>query len=244
MSPEEAARAFDETHTEPEPGPTAKRKVKISAAARSVRVIGDPTVTEASVDGRHRAHHTSGTLHIDGTVKPNEDHGFSFDGPAGWHRQWQHWRQFTEPLVVRVHPAAALDIELSAGSLSVQDVTGPLTVVLAAGSARLDDVSGPLNIETRAGALRISGRIDADESRIRCEAGSVSLHLSEGSSVRIRAHAELGRVRVAGLGPTDSVFGASRQFTVGSGNGALDIDTTMGSIEIFSRELVVAGERS
>jgi hypothetical protein len=269
LSPEEAARALEEgkqdrAEDSPDPAPPPLHdsaeggpppgdaptgggpdvRVQITATARSVRVIGDPGIVEASVEGRHRAERVGNTIVIEGSPKPDDEDGFSFEGPGSWHRHWHHWRQVTEPLVVRVHTAAAVSAEVSAGSLSIQGVTGPLSVVIAAGSARLEDVNGPLDVEARAGAVRISGRIEAHQSRIRCEAGSVSLHLRPGSSAVVRARAELGRIRIHGLAPTDSMFGGVREATVGAGTATVDVETTMGSVDIFSDEWVANADAS
>ncbi len=199
-----------------------------------MRIIGDPTVTEASVEGRHRVERNGDTLTIDGSAQFGDEAGFMFEGRLGHLRQWHQWRQFTEPLVVRVNHSLPVHVEVSAGSLVVVGVTGPLSVVLAAGSARLDDVTGPFDIDARAGSVKISGRIEAHQSRIRCEAGSVNLHLSPGSSTTVRARAELGRVRVLGSPPNDSVVDGYRVVTVGGGSGDVQVDATMGSVELFS----------
>lgn len=257
LSPEEAADALanpppaDAPGPPPDPpSPNGGFRLKVSATARSVRIVGDVSVAEATVEGRHRAERTGDTLVVEGSVRPEEEVGFIFEGPGHWHRPWHHWRHLTEPLVIRVKPTVPVDVEVSAGSLNVQGMSGPLSVVVAAGSARLDDVTGPLEVEMRAGAVRISGRIEAHNSHIRCEAGSVGLHLDRGSDVTVRARADLGRVRVHGLpvppvgGPTDSAFGGNREVTIGAGTATIDIETTMGSIELFSDEwLATSGDR-
>ena len=235
MSPEEAEQSLRGAG----PTPTAQDgafEVRVTATARAVRIIGDPTVTEANVEGRHRAERIGDTLTIDGSAQPGEDVGFSFEGRGGWHRQWRQWRQFAEPMVVRVNPTVPVHAEVSAGSLTVQGVTGPLSVVVAAGSARLDDVSGPFDVDTHAGTVRISGRIEAHESRIRCEAGAVSLHLRPGSSATIRARAEMGRIKIVGRPAGDPAADGYRVATIGGGTASVQVDATMGSVEIFSDE--------
>jgi hypothetical protein len=217
--------------------------VRISATARAVRVVGDPSVAEASVEGSHRVRREGNALLIDGNVDPDEPGGFAFEGRRpSWHRQWASWRRLAEPLVVRVHPGCAVDAEVSAGSLTSVGVTGPLHVVLAAGSARLDDVASPFDVETRAGAVRVRGRLDTGESRIRCEAGSVNVQLTRGSDVRVRARAELGRVRVQGVSGHEPQLGSQREVTIGAGTATLDIEAAMGSVEVQSEEpLATAG---
>lgn len=246
MSPDEAARLFegagyDDAPPPPPPPPPGGEalKVRVSAAARPVRLIGDPSVTEASADGPHRAHREGDTLVIEGSVDPFDEDGFTFEPRRPWH--WQSAiRRFAEPLVVRVNPSTPVDIELNAGSLSVAGIHAPLGVVVAAGSARLDDVTGPLDIETRAGAVRITGRIEAGDSRIRCEAGSVNVRLTHGSSVRVMARAELGRVRIDGVHSHDRLTGSQREITVGSGAATLTVEATMGTIDIHTEDSFAA----
>jgi len=91
--------------------------VRVSASARSVRVVGDPTVTEATVEGSHQVRREENALVIDGNIELDEPGEFTFEGRRPpWHRQWTNWRRFTEPLVVRVHPGCPVDAEVSAGS--------------------------------------------------------------------------------------------------------------------------------
>jgi hypothetical protein len=222
-------------------GPTPGFRVRISATARGVRVVGDPSVAEATVEGSHRAHRDGDTLFIDGNIELDDVGGFTFEGRRPpWHRQWANWRRFAEQLVVRVNPSCPVDAEVSAGSLVVVGVTGPLRVVVAAGSARVDGIGSPFDIETRAGAVRVRGRLDAGESRIRCEAGSVNVHLARGSDVRVRARTDLGRVRVHGVSGHEPPLGGQREVTVGAGTATLDIETAMGSVDIHSEDAVAA----
>jgi hypothetical protein len=204
-------------------------------------VVGDPTVAEAKVEGSHRVRREGNALLIDGTIEPDEPGGFTFEARRPpWHRQWARWLGMAEPLVVRIHPGSPVDAEVSAGSLAVIGVTGPLHVVLAAGSARLDGVASPFDVETRAGAVRVRGRLDSGESRIRCEAGSVNVQLTRGSDVRVRARAELGRVRVQGVSGHEPQLGSQREVTIGAGTATLDIEAAMGSVEVQSEEPLAA----
>ena len=215
--------------------------VRVSASARSVRVVGDPTVTEATVEGSHQVRREENALVIDGNIELDEPGEFTFEGRRPpWHRQWTNWRRFTEPLVVRVHPGCPVDAEVSAGSLTVVGVTGPLHVLIAAGSARLDGVASPFDVEARAGAVRVRGRLDTGESRIRCEAGSVNVQLTQGSDVRVRCRADLGRVRVHGASGHEPQVGGQREVTIGAGTATLDIEAAMGSVDVHSEEPVAA----
>jgi hypothetical protein len=218
-------------------GTGSELALRVSATARSVRVIGDPSVAEATVDGFHRVRRDGNTLFVDGNIELDEPGAFTFEGRRPpWHRQWANWRRFAEPLVVRVHPGCPVDAEVSAGSLTVVGVTGPLHIVIAAGSARLDGIVSPIDVEARAGAVRVRGRLDAGESRIRCEAGSVNVQLTRGSDVRVRARADLGRVRVQGVSGHEPQLGSQREVTIGAGTATLDIEAAMGSVDVHTEE--------
>jgi hypothetical protein len=216
-------------------------QVRIAAAARTVRVIGDPSVNEAEIDGPHRAWREGDTLVVSGGE--DTESGFSFRSRRRSHRDWRdwsdlaEWRRITEPLVVRVNPGLGLTVELSAGSLSVLGMHGPVGADLAAGSARFESVTGPLDISTRAGSVRVQGRLAEGSSRIRCDAGSVSVRLDPGSSVRVRAHVDLGRVRFHGPGGDSSGTG---EVVVGGGGALLEIDATMASVDIMVHDPMVA----
>jgi hypothetical protein len=215
--------------------------VRITAAARTVRIIGDPSVTEAEIDGRHRAWRDGDTLNISGGDDVGGE-GFSFRSRRRSYRDWRdwpemaEWRRITGPLIVRVNPLLAVEAELSAGSLSVLGMHGPVAADLAAGSARLEAVSGPLDVTTRAGSVRIQGRLASGTSRIRCDAGSVTIRLDPGSSVRVRARVELGRVRLHGEG--GDLSGAC-DVVVGGGEGLLDIEAAMASVDITTSDPVM-----
>jgi hypothetical protein len=215
------------------------QRVRITASARPVRILADPGVREAEVDGHHRVRREESTLVISG-IDAMES-GFSFGGRRRSYHDWREltdlneWRRFTQPLVVRVNPDLAVTAELSAGTLTVLGMRGPIEASLAAGSARLQDVTGPLDLTVRAGSVRIQGRLAAGASRVSCDAGSVVVRLDRGSSVRVRSFVELGRVRVHGPHGESG----SSDVVVGSGEGLLEIDATMASVELVAEDPIV-----
>jgi hypothetical protein len=215
------------------------QRVRIAASARPVRIMADPGVREAEVDGHHRVRREDSTLVISGIDAM--DGGFSFGGRRRSYHDWREltdlteWRRFTQPLVVRVNPDLAVTAELSAGTLTVVGMRGPIEASLAAGSARLQDVTGPLDLTIRAGSIRIQGRLATGASRVSCDAGSVVVHLDRGSSVRVRTFVELGRVRVHG--PQGESGGG--EVVVGSGEALLEIDATMASVELVAEDPIV-----
>src|SRR6266540_3385886 len=66
-------------------------------------------------------------------------------GHPGWAGRWallDAFRRFGEELTVRMRPDLALDASVTAGSLKIAGVTGPLRVAVAGGSAKLDRFAG------------------------------------------------------------------------------------------------------
>jgi hypothetical protein len=242
LRPEEAATLLDEvtgpTEERPASGP-GLRRVRLLGTFRLATVVGDPAVREAVADGPHSARREGDTLVLRSDLDEDEWPGFSF---GRVHRPWWSWTgaepgwtaRWPRPLAVRMHPDLPLDVELTAGTLRFERLSGPLRVEVSAGSARLDDVRGPLDVSLSAGSVRVAGVLDRGASRIRCEAGSVHVHLEPGSSVRVRGRAELGRVTLPGeRDATSWMIGAgSREVTVGAGAATLDVEAAMGSVVV------------
>jgi hypothetical protein len=242
LRPEEAATLLDERTGPAEEPPTSEpglRRVRLVGTFRLATVAGDPAVREAVADGPHSARREGDTLILRSDLDEDEWPGFTF---GGVHRPWWSWTgaepgrtaRWPRPLAVRMHPDLPLDVELTAGTLRVERLRGPLRIEVSAGSARLDDVRGPLDVSVSAGSVRVAGVLERGASRIRCEAGSVHVDLEPGSSVRVRARAELGRVALPGeRDATSWMIGAGgREVTVGAGAATLDVEAAMGSVVV------------
>lgn len=252
ISPQEAAARLEEAGEPPpqmpqqEPQRRHERsisRVQVRGGYRRVRVLGDPTVAEAVATGPHTARREGDLLVISGEDVEADGEGFQFGfGAEGIHvarlGRWWSWNvpaHRERELVVRMNPSLAAELEVSAGSLSVTGLAGPLTVEVAAGSARLDDIRHPFDLVVRAGSVKVSALLDGGASSIHCDAGSVSVDLERGSSVKIRARTSLGKVVLADQeagGPDALLFGGGRELTVGDGAGTLDIEATMGNVRV------------
>jgi hypothetical protein len=261
LSPEEAAALLDEggdeqpagderpASREPSGGDApALRRVRVVGTFRLARIVGDPTVREAVAEGPHAARRDGDTLVIESELGDDELPWFAFTHSSFRWRGWSREDDVTlpfgarplnlgrrpAPLTVRLHPDLALEVELTAGSLRVERVAGPLRVDVSAGSARIEVAGGPLDVSVAAGSVKVAGVLDRGASRIRCEAGSVRVDLAPESSVRVRARAELGRILLPEqAGAAAWVAGGGvREATVGAGAATLDVEATMGSVEV------------
>jgi hypothetical protein len=203
----------------------------VVGAFRKAVVSGDPAVLAAVAEGPHLARQEGDTLVISSESWDPGSHGFVFSHGRSAHE----WRLGHHPLrlVVRMHPDLPLEVEMSAGALSVAGVRGPIQARVAAGSAKIDGLAAPLTASVDAGSLKVSGVLQEGASRVRCNAGSVVIHLERGSSLRIRARAELGSI-VLPDGPEMAwVAGrGDREVTVGDGAASLDVETSMGNIRV------------
>ena len=235
LSPEKAAELLDAALGRAAAGAGPPEDAAFLAGIRAVRVVGSLAAVSVRAEvglvgavaaGPHQAHLEGDVLIIE--TQSQGDRGFHF---AGGGRRRFPWRREDEPVEVRMNPALPLAVELKAGSLRVRGVTGPIETEISAGSARIEDFAGPLTVAISAGSLTAQGRLTGGSSRIRCEAGTVRLQLESGSSVRIRARASLGKVRL-GDDVAQGVGAAVRELTLGSGSGTLDIDCSMGSVRV------------
>ena len=207
-------------------------RIRVDASVRAVVIVGDPEVVGAIADGPHSAQWEGDTLFI------GEEHGaetFQFDWSELALRRRGRDVLRARALHIRMHPSLALDAVVSAGSLTVRRVHGPITATVAAGSAKIDDFEGPISLAVSAGSVSARGRLTSGESRIDCDAGSVSLLLTRGSSVSIRARSDLGKVSLPGSHSSDGrswLLGGTSEATVGTGQANLDIRVNMGGVSV------------
>ena len=216
--------------------PAGLNRVKVTCAFRTVSIVGDPTVREAVADGDHDARIEGDTLHIDGdTGLDGLPSAFAFAGGGGAsrvHRAVRVQGKRVRPLVVRMNPHLQLEVDVSAGSLSIEGVRAPITATCAAGSVRIDGFMAPIDLNVSAGSVSARGRLDHGDSRIQCDAGKVALDLERGSSVRIVTRVNLGKVNFGAAGRPGVRGTGSDDHVVGTGTGRLDITCNLGAVQV------------
>ena len=244
MTPDEAATRLEELEAEPPrtstttvetpPAPQPDgpiKRVKVVSSIGTAEVIGDSSVAYVVAEGTHRARQEGDTMIIEHIPFEESDH-FVF----GRNRRRYvingldvHDRRVT----IRINPDLPLTASIAAGALRVSGCHSTIDAEVQAGSCKIDDFCAPLNIHVQAGSVSARGRLDAGDSTIRCEMGTVKVHLTQGSSVRVSARSTLGRITAQSEGE-DVVLGeGGKQITFGSGKGTLNIDTTMGSVKLW-----------
>jgi hypothetical protein len=254
MQGETASAASDDPWAEatgagPEPGPAPTqtppaqssdepvRRVVVHSSARPVRVVADPLVASFSVEGPHSVRRDGATARVEVPVAGTADEAgtYRYERKSGLAR-WIGQATFVGvPLTVRMNPELALEVEVMAGSVDLGGLRGEVTFSVTAGSIKATDCSGPFTGTVRAGSAKLDLRPTAGASRLRVESGSVDLRLQPGSDAKVRAHAELGEVKVRGWdGSSTRVVDreGSYEVVVGAGTASVDLDVVMGSVKV------------
>jgi len=207
-------------------------RICVRAVGRRVRIVGDTAVATASAEGPHVLRRTGAVLEVtsDGEFGPSLD-GFSILKPP---RSLDDLKSFSigKELYLRVNPAIALDVEVTAGNLSCQGVPYLGKVRLTAGAA---DVTGAHEFDDvliQAGFATLRGAIATGRSRVRCESGQVTIELDEGSNVAVRGEVQLGR-----LSWVPSTGAQVDEVVVGNGSAKLDVSVIMGWATVKTGEL-------
>lgn len=248
LSPEKAAERLDALRGEPprEPPPRAAqaRRIRVVSTIGMVSVVGDASVAEANTDAAHRTRYEDDTLIIEsedpdmvrmwrpsypgrGARSAPPWSSAAFGWGVGWGGMGRH-----ALLAVRMNPDLPLEVDLTAGSLSVTGVRSPLRLDVSAGTMRLDGVAGPLTLTVTSGGVAVRGRIAQGDSQIRCELGKVAVQLDPGSSVRVTGRAHLGRVVLPGKEPAFGAGLIEDTAVVGGGDATLGIETSAGGITV------------
>ncbi len=206
-------------------------RISVRAVGRRVRIVGDPGVATASAEGPHVLRRNGSVLEVssDGDIGPNLD-GFTLLKPL---RSLDDVRAIGlgKELLLRVNPSIIVDVEVTAGSLNTEKLPYLGKVRVTAGAAVLDGINEVNDMLVQAGSATVKGVISTGRSRVRCESGSLTVHLGEQSNVTIHAEAQLGKVAWSGrhTGPADEVV-------MGTGSARLDLTVVMGYATVKAGE--------
>ncbi|WP_166349117.1 hypothetical protein [Phytoactinopolyspora limicola] len=209
------------------------RRVQVRATSRRVRVIGDPTVATAAIDGPHSVRRDGSTLLVAGeTELVPTDNAFVLLVGGRWREvadQVQHSLGQGLELTVRVQPDIPVGVEVIAGSLSVEGVPHLDHVRMTAGSLRVRGAQSPIDLLMQAGSAQVHTVQTYGQSRFRCESGSLQLTLENGSDARVRSDVQLGRFSVE---PERRNRDRHRDVVVGLGGAEIDVEVVMGSVTL------------
>ncbi len=204
-------------------------RIAVRAVGRRVRIIGDPAVATASAEGPHVLRRNGSVLEVssDGEFGPSFD-GFSILRPP---RNFDDIRALGlgKELVLRVNPAIALDVEVTAGHLTCTHVPYLGKVRVTAGGAELRGLVEANDVLVQAGSAILAGTIVTGRSRVRVESGQLTVELGGASNVTVRAEAQLGKVTFSGA------HGAQLdELVLGNGSARLDVGVVMGWANVIA----------
>ena len=202
--------------------PTGVQRLSVRVTGKRVRIVVDPSVTTCHVTGDHvlRRHPDLIEVTAEGDFRPHLG-GVKLLPPP--RRLDDLWRRPGDELLIRVSPALALDVEVTAGNLHLSNVPQLGRVRLTAGSATIEGFEVVEDALLQAAIVQMSGTVRSGRSRIRVESGQLSLRLGDESNVTVVAESQLGRVTWSGRHT-----GAGDQVVMGNGSARLDVGVVMG----------------
>jgi hypothetical protein len=190
--------------------------IRLRAVGRRVRVIGEPFLTTLSVEGPHVMEQQGDTYLVtsDGELVPSLGK-FQLRVPSVREVQ-ERLVDLTRELVVRVNPKLPLELDITAGSLTVERVPRITSMRMTAGSAKVRDITGPIDVHLQGGSITLEGPISRGDSLIKIEQGQLNLNLTDGASVQVVLDGNLSRMIWNGEsgGPATRVVGAGGAATL------------------------------
>ncbi len=241
ITPEEAAaRIATLQHGPVAVAEDVVRRLRVTGLIHPTRIVGDSEVKDAAVSGPHQATREGDTMVVRGMPLGEDGGWFSFHWPERLPFRGSPGENPLRPILIRMNPILELDVEMAAGLLTVQGVAGPIKADIQAGSAKVEGFSESLDLSVKWGTVTAGGVLRRGSSRIRCEAGTVKVHLERGSSVKVVARSTLGKISLpgdeAGLMGGWTMSGDVREYTIGDGAAHLDIEATTGAVFVEAEE--------
>jgi hypothetical protein len=204
-------------------GPT---RLRVRAVGRRVRIVGEPFLATVAVEGPHVMRHEGDVLTVasEGEFQATLDN-FTLRTPNLRDLQ-ERFVDLTRELVIKVNPRLEVEIEVTAGSVSIERAPRVSHVRITAGSARLRDVTGPLDLLVQGGSATVEGGISVGDSKLRVESGSLQVNLLVGTNATVTNDVQLGRLT------WDGESGGPPQRIVGNGAAGLRIEGMMGAVNV------------
>lgn len=211
----------------PEPGPRGDvEKVSVRCVGRRVTIIGDPATPGVQVQGKHNRRRVGEVVEIssEGRIAPdlsrllklrlpNDPEGFKDLG-------------FGPELVIRMHPDMALRVDLTGGALRLSGIPDVESVRVTAGVADIADIHHIGEALFQAGGSTLAGPVDTGRSRVRVESGNLTIKLTGGANLTVRAEAKPGLISWPDGGS------AVDEYVVGNGSARMDLSTIFGRIAV------------
>lgn len=219
------------------PGPSAAEsaphgdvaKVSVRCVGRRVTIIGDPATPGVQVQGKHNRRRVGEAVEIssEGRIAPDLSRLLRLrlpTDPEGFKDLG-----FGPELVIRMHPDMALRVDLAGGALRLSGVPDVESIRVTAGVADIADIHHIGEALFQAGGSTLAGPVDTGRSRIRVESGNLTIKLTDGANLTVRAEARPGLVSWPDGGS------AVDEYVVGNGSARMDLSTVLGRIAVRTR---------
>lgn len=208
------------------PGGSGPTRLRVRAVGRRVRIVGEPFLSTVAVEGPHVMRHEGDVLTVasEGEFQATLDN-FTLRTPNLRDLQ-ERFVDLTRELVIKVNPRLDVEIEVTAGSVSIERSPRVSHVRITAGSAKLRDVTGPLDLLVQGGSATVEGGISMGDSKLRVESGSLQVNLLVGTNATVTNDVQLGRLT------WDGESGGPVERIVGNGAAGLRIEGMMGAVNV------------
>ncbi|MDR1388023.1 MAG: hypothetical protein LBJ44_10685 [Propionibacteriaceae bacterium] len=228
-------QADDQVDPDPVTGPTARpngkvgpiERILVKAAGRRVKITADPTVKTAMAEDVHQIKRRGPVLEISGEVELNGlGNAFNFVKSI---RRLDDLKALGigQELSIRVNPSLIVDLDVTGGSVSTDQVPKLGQVRLTAGAASLTGVTEVGDLVVQAGQASLSGCFRQGWSRLRCESGQLVVKLEPGSDVTVRAETRIGHVSWE-----TTLEHSEQELVLGGGRARLDVGVVMGHASV------------
>lgn len=123
-----------------------------------------------------------------------------------------------------------ININTSAGDITMANVSGSLSLNTQGGDIRLRDISGDLDVNTQGGDIRI-GKITGKSARVNTQGGDISI-TSIGSDARVKTYG--GEIRIGDIDGSADVTTYGGDVELGNVGGSVKMETYGGNLSLQS----------
>jgi hypothetical protein len=226
----EAAEAEAQAGPTPPPPPRPSfgqpaRWLRAEVSGRNLEVRVDPTLSEPKLVGEAELQARGTDYRLEARHK----------GPKMW--RMGPWNTYERPLIVTLPGGMGLDVELSAGTLTADDLPY-LRAEVRAGNLMAHNLGG-IDAEVKAGNLEAELRLTGGQHRVEVKAGNATLHLLPGSDYEATGDVVMGHFECEGkhrMDKTRGMPGKRESFNIleGQGKARLELQVKMGNLKLFT----------
>lgn len=123
-----------------------------------------------------------------------------------------------------------IDINSSAGDITMANVSGKLSLNTQGGDIRLRDVNGDLDVNTQGGEIRV-GKITGKTARVNTQGGDISI-TSIGSDAKVKTYG--GEIRIGDIDGNADVTTYGGDVELGNVGGSVKMETYGGNLSLQS----------